>query len=148
MMHKIRNYFCGAIVGFINGFFASGGGIVAVLALKRYMKLDEPPPAYPPQPYVQQPGDFQILVNLIHHEGCQGYFEHLLDGDEQQAQAASRVTGYVCINRALVNYGDHGTTISDQIAAPGQYSTKDEVLNGPDVNCDYCFENAEWLENI
>ena len=41
MKHKIRNYFCGAIVGFINGFFASGGGIVAVLVLKRYMKLDE-----------------------------------------------------------------------------------------------------------
>ena len=40
-MKKIRNYFCGAVVGFINGFFASGGGIVAVLALKRYMKLDE-----------------------------------------------------------------------------------------------------------
>ena len=40
-MKKISNYFCGAVVGFINGFFASGGGIVAVLALKRYMKLDE-----------------------------------------------------------------------------------------------------------
>ena len=40
-MKKVKNYFVGAIVGFINGFFASGGGIVAVLALKRYMKLDE-----------------------------------------------------------------------------------------------------------
>ena len=135
-MHKVMGNYVRIFMRDLDG--------TVVEDIEDYMKLDEPPPAYPPQPYVQQPGDFQILVNLIHHEGCQGYFEHLLDGDEQQAQAASRVTGYVCINRALVNYGDHGTTISDQIAAPGQYSTKDEVLNGPDVNCDYCFENAEW----
>ena len=112
--------------------------------VENYMKLDAPAGIYPPQPYVAQPGDLQILVNLMHHEGCAEYFTSLLDGDEEQATAASRVTGYVCINRALVNYGNHGTTISDQIAAPGQYSTADVVLNGPDVTCETCFENAEW----
>ena len=112
--------------------------------IENYMKLDEKATLYPPQPYVAQPGDLQILANLIHHEGCEGYFTSLLNGDQERGQAASRVTGYVCINRALVNYGNYGTTIVDQIAAPGQYSTKDVVLNGPDVTCEYCLANAEW----
>ena len=42
--------------------------------IENYMKLDEKATLYPPQPYVAQPGDLQILANLIHHEGCEGYF--------------------------------------------------------------------------
>ncbi len=38
---KFKNYLSGALVGFINGFFASGGGIIAVLILKRLLNLDE-----------------------------------------------------------------------------------------------------------
>ena len=111
--------------------------------VENYMKLDDAS-FLPPQPYAAQPGDLQILANLIHHEGCEGYFESLLNGNQEQAQAASRVTGYVCINRALVNYGEYGTTIVDQIKAPGQYSTADEVLNGPNTTCELCLANAEW----
>ncbi len=37
----IEKLLIGGLVGFINGFFASGGGIVAVLALERLQKLDE-----------------------------------------------------------------------------------------------------------
>ena len=40
-MTKIKKFFIGSLVGFINGFFASGGGIVAVLSLKKFMKLEE-----------------------------------------------------------------------------------------------------------
>ena len=40
-MKRARDYAVGAAVGFINGFFASGGGIVAVLALKRFLKVEE-----------------------------------------------------------------------------------------------------------
>ena len=40
-MTKLKKFFIGSLVGFINGFFASGGGIVAVLSLKKFMKLEE-----------------------------------------------------------------------------------------------------------
>ncbi len=38
---KKKALFWGVIVGFLNGFFASGGGIVAVLILKNFFKIDE-----------------------------------------------------------------------------------------------------------
>lgn len=37
---KIKKYFIGALIGIVNGFFASGGGIIAVLALENLLKLD------------------------------------------------------------------------------------------------------------
>lgn len=37
---RIKKYFTGALIGIINGFFASGGGIIAVLALENFLKLD------------------------------------------------------------------------------------------------------------
>ena len=41
MKSTLKKCFTGAIVGFINGFFASGGGIVAVLSLKKGLKIEE-----------------------------------------------------------------------------------------------------------
>ncbi len=38
---KKKGLFWGIIVGFLNGFFASGGGIAAVLILKKFFKVDE-----------------------------------------------------------------------------------------------------------
>lgn len=38
---KKRGLLWGSIVGFANGFFASGGGIIAVLVLKKFFSLDE-----------------------------------------------------------------------------------------------------------
>ncbi len=37
---KIKKYLIGALIGIVNGFFASGGGIIAVLALENLLKLD------------------------------------------------------------------------------------------------------------
>ena len=92
------------------------------------------------QPYEAQPGDLELLASLIHHENCVGAKSYL---GEEDGERASKATGYVCVNRALVNFGNHGTTIRDQIAAPGQYATKDVVLNVTDY-CDGCLEMAEW----
>lgn len=38
---KKRGLLWGSIVGFANGFFASGGGIIAVLVLKKFFSLEE-----------------------------------------------------------------------------------------------------------
>ena len=38
---KKRGFLWGILIGFINGFFASGGGIIAVLILEKLFKLDE-----------------------------------------------------------------------------------------------------------
>lgn len=38
---KKRGLLWGSLIGFLNGFFASGGGIVAVLILKKYFKFGE-----------------------------------------------------------------------------------------------------------
>ncbi len=38
---KKKGLLWGTVVGFLNGFFASGGGIVAVLILKSFFKVDE-----------------------------------------------------------------------------------------------------------
>lgn len=97
------------------------------------------------QEYVAQPDDLQILANLLHHEGCGEYFtNNVFGGDSEMGANASRVTGYVLINRAILNYGGHGTTITDQIRAPGQYATAYAVLNGISVDCEECLANAEF----
>ena len=46
------------------GKVAAGEPILAVENVEDYMKLDEKATLYPPQPYVAQPGDLQILANL------------------------------------------------------------------------------------
>ena len=38
---KKKSLLWGIPIGFINGFFASGGGIIAVLVLQKFFKLDE-----------------------------------------------------------------------------------------------------------
>ena len=38
---KKKGLLWGTVVGFLNGFFASGGGIVAVLILKSFFNVDE-----------------------------------------------------------------------------------------------------------
>ncbi len=38
---KKKGLLWGVPIGFINGFFASGGGIIAVLILQRFFKLEE-----------------------------------------------------------------------------------------------------------
>lgn len=38
---KKKGLLSGVVVGFLNGFFASGGGIAAVMVLKNIFKLDE-----------------------------------------------------------------------------------------------------------
>lgn len=38
---KKQGLLWGSLVGFLNGFFASGGGIVAVLILKKFFSLEE-----------------------------------------------------------------------------------------------------------
>ena len=38
---KKKRLLWGIPIGFINGFFASGGGIVAVLILQKFFRLDE-----------------------------------------------------------------------------------------------------------
>ncbi len=98
------------------------------------------------QPYQAQPGDLELLANLLHHEGCEAYFKtrSVFAGKPEQARDASRVTGYVLLNRAILNYGGHGTTIREQILAPGQYSTAYDVTEGEADYCDLCLANAEW----
>lgn len=41
MRNAFKKYAWGLIIGFINGFFASGGGIIAVLVLKNIFKIEE-----------------------------------------------------------------------------------------------------------
>lgn len=110
-----------------------------------YMKIDKLNGAFSSesQPYVAQPGDLELLANLLHHEGCEGFFTNIL-GDSKLGADASRVTGYVVINRALLNYGGYGTTIREQILAPGQYSTAYDVTSETASYCDLCLANAEW----
>lgn len=40
-MKKIKSVLWGIPIGFINGFFGSGGGVIAVLVLKRFLEVEE-----------------------------------------------------------------------------------------------------------
>lgn len=40
-MKNIKNILWGIPIGFINGFFGSGGGVIAVLVLKKFLKVDD-----------------------------------------------------------------------------------------------------------
>ena len=132
--------------------------------IEEYMKLDEETeegegytlngtssgvaranPTSVSQDYEAQPGDLQLLANLLHHEGCAAYFSNVaFNGDLESGHTASKVTGYVLINRALANRSNKGTTIREQILSPGQYSTATAVTKGTDVSCQHCLANAEW----
>ncbi len=97
-----------------------------------------------PQPYQAQPGDDVLLANMMHHEGCTNTFQGAAYGSysKDEADRINMMTGYVLINRALVNFGGHGTTIREQLAAPGQYATA-YVANNQTVECLECYANAK-----
>ena len=40
-MEIMKNILWGIPIGLVNGFFGSGGGVIAVLVLKKFFKLDE-----------------------------------------------------------------------------------------------------------
>ncbi len=40
-MKNIKNILWGIPVGFVNGFFGSGGGVVAVYVLKKFLKVED-----------------------------------------------------------------------------------------------------------
>jgi hypothetical protein len=61
---------------------------------------------------------------------------------KEDADAINMMTGYVLINRAIVNYGNHGTTIREQLLAPNQYSTS-YVTENTEILCMDCYENAK-----
>ncbi len=97
-----------------------------------------------PQPYQAQPGDDVLLANMMHHEGCTNTFQGAGYGSysKDEADRINMMTGYVLINRALVNFGNHGTTIREQLAAPGQYATA-YVADNQTVECLECYANAK-----
>lgn len=116
--------------------------------VEEYMEIEEPvisSVTSESQEYTSQPGDLELLAALIHGEGSQTFFtNNVFNGNSELGAAAARATGYVCVNRAITNYGGHGTTIEAQILAPGQYAKKyvDEAKAGN--YCDECLANAEW----
>ncbi len=60
------------------------------------------------------------MVNQMQYDIDRGYCISYTDAYEA-AMAYGEAVGYVLINRALQNYGNHGTTIEEQTTAPGQY---------------------------
>lgn len=97
-----------------------------------------------PQPYEAQPGDDVLLANMMHHEGCTNTFQGAAYGSysKDEADRINMMTGYVLLNRALVNYENYGTTIREQLAAPGQYATA-YVADNQTVECLECYANAK-----
>lgn len=109
-----------------------------------YMKLDngeEESTGGGAQPYVVQDGDDILLANIMHLEGCTNGFEGMGYSPED-ADSINMMTGYVLLNRAIVNFGGYGTTIKEQLLAPGQYSTS-YASNNTEILCMDCYENAK-----
>lgn len=79
--------------------------------VEEYMEIDEGGKnneiAKVNQEYSAQSGDLELLANLLHHEGCESYFTNKFGGDSEMGAMASRVTGYVLLNRAILNYEGH-----------------------------------------
>ena len=114
-----------------------------------YMKLDTPEKKkkddeVSKQSYVASPGDDIILANMMHREGCTNGFQSPAYGSysKNEADRINMMTGYVLINRAIVNFEGHGTTIVDQLKAPGQYATA-YVTNSTNIECLDCYANAK-----
>ena len=106
-----------------------------------YMKLNEPDDSLTSQPYVAQPGDDVLLANVMHLEGCVNGWSGR-GFDSLTSQYANMAAGYVLLNRALINYGGHGTTIRDQLFAPNQYATA-TAADVPEILCNDCYANAQ-----
>ena len=107
-----------------------------------YIEIDEEE-MFPRQPYIAQEGDLELLANVMHHENCYDALISAYNMSDIDAEGGNKGTGYVIINRALVNYGNYGTTIREQILAPGQYATA-YVTELTTVECQTCLEAAEW----
>ena len=93
------------------------------------------------QEYKAQDGDLELLARIIHHECCASYAGDLLENDEL-GELTAKTTGYVMINRAIVDYGGYGKTLKEQLVAPGQYECADEVLSDTSI-CEDCLKCAE-----
>jgi len=110
--------------------------------IEEYLKLDELSRSIGDQPYVAQEGDDVLLANMMHLEGCIHYFGSMTS--EEEALGLNMATGYVLLNRALVNYGNHGETLYEQLHAPGQYETATAIEEaGDNILCIDCYENAQ-----
>lgn len=97
---------------------------------------------YGNQKYQFDSEELEMLAKIIHQECCATGQSRGLG--EEKAELAAKATGYVIINRALINFGGHGTTIEEQLNAPGQYASEtiQAILTGNP--CDKCIAIAEW----
>ena len=97
------------------------------------------------QPYPFTEDDVELIAKLISHEGTPEYYEMKL-GDKDLAMEASKVTGYVLVNRALVNYSGNGTTLLEQLCAPGQYAGANTLEQWANVEITPgAMQVAEWI---
>lgn len=96
------------------------------------------------QEYKANPGDDVILANMMHFEGCTNTWQASTYGShsKEEADTLNMITGYVLLNRAIVNYGGYGTTIVEQLKAPGQYATA-YAADNQEIECLECYENAQ-----
>lgn len=98
------------------------------------------------QPYNFTQDDVELIAKLIAHEMRPSVLVSAYGMNEEDAMEAGKVCGYVLVNRALVNYSGNGTTLLDQLCAPGQYAGADTLQEWasveitPDV-----MEAAEWI---
>lgn len=97
------------------------------------------------QPYQFTEEEVEIIAKLISHEGTPEYFSSVL-GDSDLGMEASKVTAYVLVNRALLNYGGHGNTILEQLTAPGQYAGADTLEEWKNIEITPgAMQVAEWV---
>ena len=61
------------------------------------------------------------MSNQMEYEIAMGHVISYTDPDEA-AMAYGEAVGYVLINRALQNFGGHGTTLEEQTTTPGAYA--------------------------
>ncbi len=98
------------------------------------------------QPYNFTQDDIDLIAKLIAHEMRPSVLVSAYGINEEDAMEAGKVCGYVLVNRALVNYSGNGTTLLDQLCAPGQYAGANTLQEWasieitPDV-----MEAAEWI---
>lgn len=98
------------------------------------------------QPYNFTQDDVELIAKLIAHEMRPSVLVSAYGMNEEDAMEAGKVCGYVLVNRALVNYSGNGTTLLEQLCAPGQYAGANTLQEWasveitPDV-----MEAAEWI---
>lgn len=112
--------------------------------IEDYIEIPKPGGTSTPvgnQQYQFTPEDLDLLAKVIQKECCaNGQIPHL--GSEERAALAAKATGYCLINRALTNFGGHGTTISEQYHVDGQYADHETVdTTNP---CEKCIIAAQW----